>query len=172
MAGRSVSFTNRLKHARSTGMVLKGFLRHEILMDRTEQMKQSCPCVPTWRMLCFTFIFFNLRSKFVDITVGPRPSYNYSADNMWVTAWPRLRVKYATRLVPMYSTDKEQYEMHEKRERMYVREGWEGEQYESKTGGISKKTGPYFLIFTVSASSPWLHEAWLAWGHSKWPGLE
>lgn len=29
--------------------------------------------------------------------------------------------------------------------------------YESKTGGVSKQTGPYFLIFTVSASSPRLH---------------
>lgn len=71
----------------------------------------------------------------MDVTVGPRPGYNYSADNMWVTAWPRLRVKYAARLVPMYSTDKGQYETHEKRDRMYVREEQGGEQCMSQKQG-------------------------------------
>lgn len=59
----------------------------------------------------------------------------------------------------MYSTDKEQEETHEKRDRMYVRESGGGRErslYETKTGEeVSKQTGPYFLIFTVSAPSPW-----------------
>ncbi|TNN74708.1 hypothetical protein EYF80_015026 [Liparis tanakae] len=41
-----------------------------------------------------------------DLWMLPSAS-NYSADNMWVTAWPRLDLKYAARLVPVYSADKE-----------------------------------------------------------------
>lgn len=68
-----------------------------------------------------------------DLWMLPSAS-NYSADNMWATAWPRLNFKYAARLVPVYSADKEQGEARDKRDSMYIRE-------RGRKNAISKKDG-------------------------------
>lgn len=144
-------------------------------MDRSEHMRLSCPCVPAWCVLWFTFIFFNLCSGFVDVTVGPRPGYNYSADNMWLTAWPRLEWSMPPAWSPCtVQTKNKKRRMKRERECMSGRGGGrERAVYETKTGNFRADRSLFsdgYCICSVSLVTCSLL-AWLAWGHSKWPGL-
>ena len=115
-----------------------------------EAVRPPCLC------LRFTFIFFNLCSGFVDVTVGPSRGCNYSADNTWVTAWPRLDWSIRTVQTKSKTTRRE-------RPNVCQREGEDGTQ-----------TGLSVCEISVSASSPRPHVAsrpdWLA-GSVKCPGL-
>ena len=134
-------------------------------MVRSEKMKPPPPPPPPAPASCvlwFTFVFFNLGSGLVDVTVGPRPGYNYSADNMWVTAWPRSEWSAPA------ASDKEPRQ--EKRESECMSASWRrrGVEAEQEDAELQANICIFWYLLYRLHLSTWSLWAWLACAESNW----